>query len=120
MILTADHLITAHAMMERVLPAMASVFNAVGRNELHAVGNKVLELLAMHNGSLAEKQVIMALGAQANTRELYEIFDHLKKTDQIVKFDLKDEKTGVVRSYLATPARYRQVTAALSAKTAAP
>ncbi len=105
--MTAEHLQIAEAIVLRIEPNMAAVFNAVGRNELHAVGAKILELVNMNGGMISEKQVMMAMSAQANGRELYEVITALIKTDQLVR--MEETKKEVKRVILVTPSKLSEL-----------
>ena len=115
LILTDEHLQIALAMLDRIAGNLASVFRAVGRNELHAVGQKIVQLLDMNNGFMPKKEIIRAMSAHANSRELWEILTMLRDTDVVyeAKLDLGD---GVPRDYILTPFAKKQIEERLALK----
>lgn len=111
LLLEVKHLMMADELLTRIEPNMAGVFNAVGRNELHAVGTKILELLAMQGGAVTEKQVLVAMSAHASTRELNDIINALKDTDRLFRVVAKLKGDGVPRTILMLPDAHEKLQA---------
>lgn len=117
LVLTEAHLQMADLILSRVEPMMSAVFNAVGRNELHAVGEKIKDIVRMHGGIIQEKQVLQAMSAHATTREIYEVIDYLGKTDQ-VRRTTATLKNGVKANVLVSAERFAEEQAKAQARTA--
>jgi len=87
LVLRRLHLEVAMSLFEKIETNLARVFQGMGRNELHNVSQKLIDILTLAGGYLPEKQVLVAMGREANMQELYHVVDYLEKTDAIVKFD---------------------------------
>ena len=81
---------------------LTKVFEGVGRNELHAIGQKVITLLDMNPAKeLSEKRVMAALSRDANSREIYEILQQLQKSEKIFVFTRTNKSTGVTQKIIS-------------------
>lgn len=94
-VIRKHHLEIAMALMERIESNLVRVFQGMGRNELHTVSQKLIDIITLAGGALPEKQVLVAMGREANMQELYHVMDYLQKTDAIVKFS--ETRSGVAR-----------------------
>ena len=94
-VLRLHHIKLAMAITEKIETNLARVFQGMGRNELHTVSQKLLDIITLAGGALPEKQILVAMGREANMQELYHVIDYLLKTDAIVKF--AETRSGVSR-----------------------
>lgn len=90
--LTVNHIEVAMSMFELIETNLGRVFQGMGRNELNNVGQKILDLVEMHDGKVAEKQVYAIMFKEANTAELAAVIEHLQRTDKLRRFSVKEGK----------------------------
>jgi hypothetical protein len=87
LVLRKLHLDAALAIFEKTEVNLNRVFQGIGRNELSAVSNKVVEILAANSGPMLEKQLKTVLFAHAGGREQYEILEHLVAAEKVFLAD---------------------------------
>ena len=87
LVLRQHHIEVTMALFEKIEVNLTRDFQGMGRNELHTVSQKLLDILSLAGGYLPEKQVLVSMGREANMQELYHVLDYLLKTDAIVKFE---------------------------------
>lgn len=106
LMLTKDDILTAIAIMEKTERNLSKVFVGMGRNELSALSNKVVEILTANQGPMLEKQVKSILFTHAGGREQWEILEHLVESEKV--FRVKAEKDGIEKVYLFLPEHLEQ------------
>lgn len=111
-VLRKTHFDVALALFDKTEVTLTRVFQGIGRNELNAVANKVIEMLyavaprtvktpdgkEIQARVIPEKQLRNVLFKDAPNRELDDVFLHLERTDKI--FKLAVTKDGVPRVFI--------------------
>ncbi len=103
LILSEEHLKVGLSILEKLELNMHKVYEGMGRNELNAIGARVVEQLILAGQPLPEKKIFAIFYRDADTRELYNIIAHLKATGKIIEIDQKDQAGNLIRKLLSTP-----------------
>lgn len=101
--LKAEHLQVGAAILTRLEANMHKVYEGMGRNELNAVGARIVETIEMAGGLLPEKKVFAIFYKDADTRELYGLINHLVETGKLVRFEERDAQGNAIRRLLSIP-----------------
>jgi len=80
------HIEVAMELVNMIETNIPKVFNGVGRNELSAIANKLMEMLEHSDGKrMPEKLIKRTLFKEADPSEIARIIQHLKETGQLVR-----------------------------------
>lgn len=85
LLLTLDTLKLSMAMVDETISRLPDVFNAMGRNELADVANKLLTILKANGGLMKQSELFVLLFRDAKTAELYQVVSHLVESGRIVR-----------------------------------
>lgn len=112
-VLTWEDIEVAMSLLEKTETTLTRVFQGIGRNELNAVANKVVELLlgtAEREIKTTEftgkarvipmKQLRLLMYKDAPGRELDDVFAHLATTERIFYLNVTDPSTKVTRQFV--------------------
>lgn len=88
---------------------LGKVFLGMGRNELAASASAILDMLGRTGGILPFKQLRSATFNQVNSKEFYEVMQHLQNSDQILKFTGSTTSDPTPREYVILPTRLEEL-----------
>lgn len=122
--LELPHLKLGLELLKQVEDGIQKVFAGLGRNELNAVGAKIISLLDMANTPLPDKYIKKIMFGEANATELTEVLNHLVASDSLYAFDERDPQSNAVlcrwyakpdmaKEWLAKPTELRLLAAKL-------
>lgn len=84
LLMTKDNFILAKATIEAIEPGMERLFFASGRNELSVPMQKLLDLVESNGGWMPEKELKTKIGKDLSPVEIFQVWNYLKDTDQLV------------------------------------
>lgn len=109
LIIRPQHFIDADAWLQVLEKDLYKIFGGAGRNELAGVSVKVIEFLAAQPEPIAKKRLITRLWnnipGRDPGREIDNIINYLKQTDQIMECQMVDAKGNLIvgDTLIATP-----------------
>jgi len=103
-------LVTANAMLDKLMIQLPVVFSGIGRNELVKTSTRLKNMLVRAGTPLAKKVVMEELWSDANTAEIYQVINHMTTQGALVTFNASGPD-GVVREWFALPGQMAAVQA---------
>ena len=108
LVLHEDTLVTALAMLDKLMIQLPVVFSGIGRNELAKTSTRLKNMLVRAGTPLAKKVIMEELWRDANTAEIYQVFNHMIAMGAIVVFN-GTGPDGVTREWVALPGQAASV-----------
>lgn len=97
------HLRAALGILEKFETNLATVFVGMGRNELFAVSERIVDTISTNGGILPEKKLKQIFYQDADYGNLEQIFMHLVNTDRVKRVSLKMTGDSIPRVYIGLP-----------------
>jgi hypothetical protein len=101
LVLEPIHLQVALAMFDSIEDNLAKVFRGMGRNELAAVSQKVVDLVNMGGGCMEIARIKTLMYGDANTIETDQVIDYLVTSGAARAFSFTNDPSA--KRFLATP-----------------
>ena len=102
-----DHLKTALAMLDLLEPKVNRLTGGIGRNEIAAVAEQMMQSIEASSGAISKKKLYGTFFRNLRTSEFDEVLHFLVQTDRIGIYNLKID--GAEREFVLTPERYHDL-----------
>lgn len=102
LVMRKDSLEAGLALLDKMEVNLPKVFQGMGRNELNSVASKILELLES-TGPIPEKKLVQLMYREATTPELFQVMNHLRETDRIIRAETPAKDGEPKRFFVALP-----------------
>lgn len=119
LVLRPEHFTTALALLEMVEKNLSKVFEGTGRNELHAVSVKILDVLDPLPEGMPVKRLLANMYREATREDLLKILTHLVSSDRLERHEW-ELPGGAKMAHVGTPASIRNLKLRLARDVKAP